>query len=138
MTFDLGRCSIIVKILYLFYLSVPPWSPSRQSHKFTVMTRLKPKMLTDITRRITAANAEPCRMALRWILKSKELPAQARMLAMFKLAEMPRAASPLALRPQCVVTGRRKAVVKEYGVSRHVFREDALAGYIEGVQKAMW
>lgn len=102
------------------------------------MTRLKPKMLTDLSRRITAANAEPSRLALRWLLKNKSLPAQARMLAMFKLAEMPRATSELAIKPQCVVTGRRRAVVAEYGVSRHVFREDALNGNIDGVQKAMW
>lgn len=102
------------------------------------MARLKPKMLTDITHRISVANHEPERMALRWITKNKELPQQARMLAMFKLAEMPASSSVFNLRAQCVVTGRRRAVVKEYGVSRHVFRDDALAGNIDGVQKAMW
>jgi small subunit ribosomal protein S14 len=100
--------------------------------------RYKPKMLTDIARRIAVANAEPTRMALRWLLKNKTIPAQARMLAMLQLAEMPALTGEFTLRAQCVVTGRRRAVVAEYGVSRHVFREDALKGYIDGVRKAMW
>ena len=99
---------------------------------------MKPKMLTDLRRRIAAANAEPERIALRWITKNKELPQQARMLAMFKLAEMPLNTCFFRLRPRCVMTGRSRAVVKEFGVSRHVFREEALAGHIEGITKAHW
>ena len=84
------------------------------------------------------ANAAPLRIALRWVYKNKTLPQQARTLAMLRLAEMPATTSQFRLKPMCVVTGRQRAVVSDYGVSRHIFHADALSGYIEGVQKAMW
>ena len=95
-------------------------------------------MMTDRMRRIAVAKAEPERIALRWITKTRELPQQVRMLAMFKLAEMPLNTCLFRLKLCCVVTGRARGVVRDYGVSRHVFREDALAGRIDGVSKSHW
>lgn len=99
---------------------------------------MKHRMVTDRMRRICVANAESERLALKWVLKNKELPQQARMLAMFRLAEMPKNTSFHRLFNMCVVTGRRRAVIPEFGISRHIFRSEALAGHIDGITKAHW
>ncbi|MFZ5807015.1 MAG: 30S ribosomal protein S14 [Verrucomicrobiota bacterium] len=39
---------------------------------------------------------------------------------------------------RCSITGRRRAYMRRFGVSRIQFREMALAGLIPGVQKASW
>jgi small subunit ribosomal protein S14 len=54
------------------------------------------------------------------------------------LAKLPRDASPVRLVNRCKITGRRRAYLRKYGVSRLTFRELALAGKIPGVIKASW
>lgn len=54
------------------------------------------------------------------------------------LAKLPRDASPVRVVNRCRVTGRRRAYIRKYGVSRLTFRELALAGMIPGVTKASW
>jgi small subunit ribosomal protein S14 len=39
---------------------------------------------------------------------------------------------------RCSVTGRRRAYMRRFGLSRITFREMALAGMIPGVMKASW
>ncbi|MFH1067036.1 MAG: type Z 30S ribosomal protein S14 [bacterium] len=39
---------------------------------------------------------------------------------------------------RCSVTGRRRAYLRRFGVSRITFREMALRGEIPGVVKASW
>ena len=54
------------------------------------------------------------------------------------LAELPRNASPVRLRNRCAITGRPRAFIRRYGVSRITFRELALNGKIPGVTKSSW
>lgn len=54
------------------------------------------------------------------------------------LAKLPRDASPVRVTNRCRVTGRRRAFLRKFGVSRITFREMALAGLIPGVTKASW
>jgi len=54
------------------------------------------------------------------------------------LAQLPRDASPIRLVNRCKLTGRRRAHLRKYGVSRLTFRELALSGMIPGVTKASW
>lgn len=54
------------------------------------------------------------------------------------LAKLPRDASPVRLVNRCKITGRRRAYLRKYGVSRLTFRELALSGKIPGVIKASW
>jgi small subunit ribosomal protein S14 len=54
------------------------------------------------------------------------------------LAKLPRDASPVRLINRCRITGRRRAHIRKYGVSRLTFRELALTGMIPGVTKASW
>ncbi|GHC08880.1 30S ribosomal protein S14 [Cerasicoccus arenae] len=55
-----------------------------------------------------------------------------------KLALLPRNASPIRVRNRCSVTGRPRAFIRKYGLSRLTFRELALAGHIPGVTKSSW
>jgi small subunit ribosomal protein S14 len=54
------------------------------------------------------------------------------------LALLPRDSSPVRLKNRCNLTGRPKAYIRKFGVSRIKFRELALAGRIPGVTKASW
>jgi small subunit ribosomal protein S14 len=54
------------------------------------------------------------------------------------LALLPRDSSPVRLKNRCSLTGRPKAYIRKFGVSRIKFRELALAGRIPGVTKASW
>ncbi|HEY4100114.1 MAG TPA: 30S ribosomal protein S14 [Gemmatimonadales bacterium] len=55
-----------------------------------------------------------------------------------KLQSLPRNASPVRIRNRCLLTGRSRAYVRRFGLSRIAFREMALQGNIPGVRKASW
>lgn len=54
------------------------------------------------------------------------------------LSLLPRDSSPVRLKNRCLLTGRPKAYIRKFGLSRIKFRELALAGRIPGVTKASW
>ncbi len=54
------------------------------------------------------------------------------------LAALPRDASPTRLVNRCEVTGRRRAYLNKFKMSRITFRELASEGKIPGVIKASW
>ena len=54
------------------------------------------------------------------------------------LQKLPRNASPVRLHNRCKITGRPKGYIRQFGLSRVVFREMANNGLIPGVTKASW
>lgn len=54
------------------------------------------------------------------------------------LSQLPRNASPVRLSNRCRVSGRKRAYIREFQMSRLTFRELACAGLIPGVTKASW
>ena len=54
------------------------------------------------------------------------------------LAKLPRNASPCRVVNRCNMTGRRRAYIGKFGLSRITFRELASEGQIPGVTKASW
>ena len=54
------------------------------------------------------------------------------------LAQLPRDASPSRLVNRCKVTGRRRAYIGRFKISRITFRELAASGMIPGVTKSSW
>ena len=54
------------------------------------------------------------------------------------LSMLPRDASPTRLVNRCRVTGRRRAYMRRFQLSRLAFRELASAGMIPGVTKSSW
>ncbi len=54
------------------------------------------------------------------------------------LAKLPKNASPVRMVNRCSISGRRRAFIRKFGLSRLTFRELALNGQIPGVTKASW
>lgn len=54
------------------------------------------------------------------------------------LARLPRNSSPTRLKNRCAETGRPRAYMRTFGLSRIAFREHASKGEIPGVTKASW
>ena len=54
------------------------------------------------------------------------------------LTQLPRDASPTRVVNRCQVTGRRRAFIRRFKISRLTFRELALQGLIPGVTKSSW
>jgi small subunit ribosomal protein S14 len=54
------------------------------------------------------------------------------------LAQLPRDASPTRVVNRCEVTGRRRAFIRRFKMSRLTFRELASQGLIPGVTKSSW
>ncbi len=92
-------------------------------------------------------NQKRIKLAARWNEERKRLKAIIRdeqagpvdkEQAMRKLQAMPRNASPTRIRNRCQMTGRPRAFVRRFGLSRIAFREMALEGKLPGVRKASW
>src|SRR6202008_2646240 len=54
------------------------------------------------------------------------------------LAQLPRDASPTRVVNRCEVSGRRRAFIRRFKMSRLTFRELASQGLIPGVTKSSW
>ncbi|MDH5442077.1 MAG: 30S ribosomal protein S14 [Candidatus Nomurabacteria bacterium] len=54
------------------------------------------------------------------------------------LQAIPKNASPVRLKNRCGITGRSKGFMRDFGLSRHKFRELALQGKLPGVRKSSW
>ena len=55
-----------------------------------------------------------------------------------KLQKLPRNSSPTRIRNRCSLSGRPRAYIRKFGVSRITFRDLALNGTIPGVIKSSW
>ena len=71
----------------------------------------------------------------KYAAKRKELKEAGDYAALDKL---PRNAYPIRVRNRCALTGRPRAFIRHFGISRTVFRDMALDGKIPGVKKASW
>lgn len=92
-------------------------------------------------------NAKRIKLAAKWnderkrlkaVIKSADATPNEKDQAMRKLQAMPRNASPTRIRNRCQVSGRPRAFVRRFGLSRIAFREMALEGKLPGVRKASW
>ena len=54
------------------------------------------------------------------------------------LDKLPKNASPVRLKNRCQLTGRPRGYMRQFGISRVLFRKMALEGKIAGVTKASW
>lgn len=54
------------------------------------------------------------------------------------LNKLPRNASPVRLHNRCNLTGRPRGYMRQFGISRVLFRKMALDGKIAGITKASW
>lgn len=54
------------------------------------------------------------------------------------LQKLPKNASPVRKHNRCLLTGRPKGYMRQFGISRVTFREMASEGLIPGITKASW
>ena len=82
-----------------------------------------------------AREAKRKRMVAKYAKKRAELKAAGDYAGLQKL---PKDASPVRLHNRCKITGRPKGYMRQFGISRVLFREMANFGKIPGVKKASW
>lgn len=78
------------------------------------------------------------RAKLKAIINDPETDEEAFYEAQRKLTKLPRNSSKVRLRNRCAITGRSRAYMRKFGLSRIVFRELALDGQLPGVTKSSW
>jgi ribosomal protein S14 len=99
---------------------------------------MKGKAFADRMRRISMAVHEPHRLALQYIRKDKMMPLKARIIAQKELQELPVSSCFTRLVRRCTKNNRGTAIIPEFNIGRHAFREEALAGRLLGVTKSCW
>lgn len=78
------------------------------------------------------------RIHLKSIIKDLSVSEEERWLALQKLQELPRNASPTRQRNRCRLTGRPRGVYRKFGLARNMLRIYAMKGEIPGLVKASW
>ena len=78
------------------------------------------------------------RRELKAIIKSPTSTEAQRAEAYAAIHKMPRDASLTRIKNRCSVSGRARAYLRQFGMSRIAFRDMALQGFIPGVRKASW
>lgn len=87
--------------------------------------------------RLVAKYAEK-RASLKAIIANPETSDEEFYKAQTALDKLPRNSSKIRLRNRCSITGRPRAYIGKFGLSRITFRELASNGKIPGVTKASW
>ncbi len=82
-----------------------------------------------------AREIKRAKLVAKYATKRKELKEKGDYEALQKL---PKNASPVRKHNRCKLTGRPKGYMRQFGISRVMFREMANAGLIPGVKKASW
>ncbi len=89
-------------------------------------------------RHLLVAKHKAKRAELKAILANPETGDTEFFAAQKKLAKLPRDSSAVRIKNRCSMSGRPRAYIRKFGVSRIQFRELALAGKIPGVTKSSW
>ena len=78
------------------------------------------------------------RTYLRKQRKNTNLSIDERIKLQFQLNRLPRDSSKSRLTRRCKLTGRARSIYRKFGISRIVFREMALNGFLPGITKSSW
>ncbi len=78
------------------------------------------------------------RAELKEIIRNPKTDDTERQAAVAKLDKLPKSSSRVRIRTRCFKTGRPRAVLRRFNLSRIAFREMALKGEIPGITKASW
>lgn len=82
-----------------------------------------------------ARNLKKVRLSEKYAVKRAELKAAGDYAG---LQALPRNSSPIRIKGRCAISGRQRGFMRDFGLSRIVFRELAREGKIPGVKKASW
>ncbi len=86
-------------------------------------------------RSMIARNDKRVKLIAKYAKKRAELKAKGDWVG---LQALPKNSSPVRRNNRCAITGRPKAYMRDFGLSRIKFRELALEGKIPGVRKSSW
>ena len=78
------------------------------------------------------------RAALKAVIASTKSTDEEKQVAVNALHKMPRDSSATRYRNRCSMSGRPRAFLRTFGLSRIALRDMALNGLIPGVRKASW
>ena len=78
------------------------------------------------------------RAELKQKLEDPDLEMEEFVALQHKLTKLPKNSCPVRYRKRCSITGRPRAYIGKFGISRITFRELALDGKIPGVTKSSW
>lgn len=92
----------------------------------------------DQKKRILYKNLELKRILYKSIIQDLSFPKQIRFSSSFELSKLSRNSSLVRIRNRCVLTGRGKAILKKFRLSRISFRELASQGLLPGILKSSW
>jgi small subunit ribosomal protein S14 len=96
------------------------------------------KVVKNEERKLMVARYAEKRAALKATIISQTATPEEKDAAGKALRKMPRNSSKIRIRNRCAMTGRPRAFLRQFGLSRVTFREMALNGLIPGVTKASW
>jgi len=92
----------------------------------------------DKKRRYLFNKFEKKRLELLKIIHNKALPQNIRWQATQKLFSLPKDSSKTRVRNRCVLTGRGRAIYRQFRLSRIMLRDLGSKGYIPGLRKSSW
>ena len=92
----------------------------------------------DLKRRRLIAKFAIKRSEFKAILANPETTDEEFYKAQAKLNNLPKNSSPIRSRNRCSITGRPRAHIRKFGLSRITFRELASKGKLPGVTKSSW
>ena len=98
----------------------------------------KQRILKDLKKRHTFAEHESLSLFLKVLALNNMLPMQTQRAAFDALALRSKDACITRIRNRCLISGRGRGIIKEWGISRHNFRRLADEGYLAGVRRASW
>ncbi|MFZ4630247.1 MAG: 30S ribosomal protein S14 [Bacteroidia bacterium] len=84
---------------------------------------------------IKARDKKRLKTVERYAAKRKALKEAGDVLGLQKL---PRNASPVRIHNRCSISGRPRGFMRQFGISRVLFRKMASNGLIPGITKASW
>lgn len=98
----------------------------------------KSKLAKNARRKVLIERYAEERVGLNKIISDPNATPEEKLEAYARIGKMPRDASATRLVSRCAVTGRPRAYMRKFGVSRIVFRELANQGMLPGVKKSSW
>ena len=96
------------------------------------------KVIKNEKRKQLVAKYADKRAALKATIISQTATPEEKEAAGRALRKLPRDSSATRVRNRCAMTGRPRAYLRQFGLSRVTFREMALQGLLPGVTKASW
>lgn len=89
-------------------------------------------------REATSAHDKKRRAELKKKIARPGLDLEEKLVLVRELDELPRDGSRTRLHNRCMLTGRSRAYMRRFGLSRIKFRELASSGMIPGITKSSW